>query len=144
MMVFPHQTMATVRWCVAAIILESHWNAKTASVSENHGTPSGCSWTNPTHNLTISSSLKDLGHNGVPLPQVAISMQIWFPLSGSSPRVRSISTEAVTMDAMDMLMREGDQMGQFLQGWKGAWDVRLRKILWFTLVLLFSKILPQS
>ena len=98
-----------------AIISELNWNAKTASVLESCSTPSGCSLPNPMHSLTVSSSLKEVGHNGVLSPQVATSMQILFPISVLSPRVRSISPETVTVDAVDMLVRE-DQTGQFMQG----------------------------
>ena len=58
-------------------------------------------------------------------------MQIQFPSSVSSPRAGSVSTEAVTMDVVDMLLKE-DQMDQFMQGRDRAQDVRLRKILQFT------------
>ena len=65
------------------------------------------------HGSTASSSLKEVEHNGVPLPQVVTSMLIWFAISVSSPRVGSISAKVVTVDAVDMLVGE-DQMGQLM------------------------------
>ena len=98
--------MAAVSQCIVAIISELHWNARTVSVSESTSTPSGSSWPNPTHSLTASSSLKGVGLNRVPSPWVATSMQIQFAVSVSSSRVRSISTEVVTVDVGGMLVRE--------------------------------------
>ena len=46
---------------------------------------------------------------------VATIMQIHFAILVSSPRVRSISTEVVAVDAVDMLVG-GDHMGQLMQG----------------------------
>ena len=40
-------------------------------------------------------------------PQVATKIQIWFPMSISFLRGGSISTEVVTVDAFDMLVRKG-------------------------------------
>ena len=88
----PCQTMAAVRWHVAAIISELHQNAKTVSVSDSCSTLPGCSYPNLTHNPTMSSSLKELSHNRVQSPWVVTTMKIWFPISVSSPRVGSIST----------------------------------------------------
>ena len=42
-------------------------------------------------------------------------MQIWFPISMSSPTTRLISAETVTMDEADMLMRRENQPGQLMQ-----------------------------
>ena len=127
----PYQTVAASRWCIMAIMSESDRNARTISVSESCSTPSGCSWPNPTHSLSTSSSLKKMGHNGVPSPWVVTSMQIQFVISVSLPRVSSLSAKAVTVDVVDMLVR-GNQMGWLMQGRGKAWDVRLRKILWLT------------
>ena len=52
------QTVATARWHVVAIILESDGNTRTVSVSGSCSTPSECSWPNPTHSSTLSSSLR--------------------------------------------------------------------------------------
>ena len=41
-------------------------------------------------------------------------MQIWFPISMSSASVRSISTEVVTVDKVDMLVRGENQLGQLM------------------------------
>ena len=86
-----------------------------------------------THNSTTSFSLNELGPNGVPLPQVVTSTQIQFQISKSSPSVGSISTEAVTMDNMDMLVRQENLLGQLIpeKEREGACDVRLRWILKF-------------
>ena len=65
------------------------------------------------HSLTVSSSLKEVGHNKVPLPQVATSTQIQFTISVLLPRVGSISTEAVAMDAVGILVGE-DHTGQLM------------------------------
>ena len=64
-------------------------------------------------------------------------MQIQFPISMLSPAVRSISTKAVTVDEVDMLVREDNQLDQLMleeikQRKRGACDVRLRQILRFT------------
>ena len=120
------------RWCIVAIISELHQNTKTVLVSESCSTPSGCSWPKPTHNWSASYYVKRLEHNRLLLPWLATSMLIQFPISVSSPRVRSISAEVVAVDVVDILMWDGNQGGQFMQGWERAWDVRLRKILQFT------------
>ena len=83
------------------------------------------------HSSIASSSQKDEGPKRVPLPWVVTIMQIQFTISASSPRARSVSTEAVTVDAVDMLVEE-DQKGQLMQLGYRAWDVRLRKILQLT------------
>ena len=49
----------------------------------------------------------------MPSPWVVTSMQTQFAISVSSPRVRSISAEVVTMDMVDVLVGE-DQMGQLM------------------------------
>ena len=54
-------------------------------------------------------ALYELGPNSMPSPWVVTSMQIQFPIS-MSPSVWSISTEAVTMDKVDMLVREENQL----------------------------------
>ena len=100
----PHQTMAALRQHLMAIMFDSCLNLNIASVSESLSTPSWSSWPVPMHNLTTSSSLKELGHNGVLLHLAVTNTQIHFPTSILSPRVWSISTEAVTMDAFDMLV----------------------------------------
>ena len=54
-------------------------------------------------------------------------MQIQFPISVSSPSVVFICTKAVTMDEVDMLVREQNQLGQHMVEKKErACDVRLR------------------
>ena len=66
------------------------------------------------HSLTMSSSLKEVGHNGVQSPQVAIITQIWFATSVLSPRDGYISIEVVAMDPVDILVGK-DHMGQIMQ-----------------------------
>ena len=116
----PCQTLAAVRQHAVVIISDLHWYAKRASVSKSQSTPSGCCRPNPMHNLTTLSYCKKLGFNRVPLPQVATNMQILFPISMSLHRVRSISSEAVAVDEVDMLVREGNQMGQSMPGKIGS------------------------
>ena len=53
---------------VMAIISEPDQNVRTVLVSKNHSTPSRCTWPNPTNSLTMSSSWKESGLNGVSLP----------------------------------------------------------------------------
>ena len=61
-----------------------------------------------------------------------------------SPSVGSISAKAVTMDEVDMLVREENQLGQLMlekEKKKRACDVRLRQILTFTAGNTISKTL---
>ena len=113
MTALPHQTVVTLRQYIVAIISDSHLNPKITSVSDSLSTPSGCSWPTPIHNSTMSSSLKELGCNGMLSPQVVTKIQIWFFTSISSPRVGSISTKVVAMDAVDMLMRKNINLAKF-------------------------------
>ena len=46
----------------------------------------------------------------MPSPWVVTITQIWFPILMSSPSVRSIPTEGATLDEVDMLVREGNQV----------------------------------
>ena len=69
------------------------------------------------HSLAVSSSWKELGLSGVPLPWVATRMQICFVISNLSPRVGSLTAQVVTVDAVDIL--EWDRRdGPMHVGWK--------------------------
>ena len=59
-----------------------------------------------TYSSIMSSSLKEVVSNKVPLLQMVTSTQIWFMITVSALRVRFISTEVVAMDVVDMLMGE--------------------------------------
>ena len=62
------------------------------------------------HSSIASFSLKDVVYNRMPLPWVATSMQIWFAITISSPRVGSVSSKVVAVDVVDMLAVE-DHIG---------------------------------
>ena len=79
------------------------------------------------HNLTMSCSLNELGPNRVPSPQVATNMQIQLLISVLSPSVRSFSTKVVTMDEVDMLVREENWLTKLMLGKReGGCDKKLR------------------
>ena len=72
--------------------------------------------------------------------------QIQFPISMLLPSVGSISTKAVTVDEVDMLVREENQLAQLMpenekKKQKRSCDVRLREFLKLSTGNTISKIL---
>ena len=54
-------------------------------------------------------------------------MQVCFPTSDVITQSQVHFHQMVTVDEEDMLVREENQPGQFMQGEKGAGDLRLRQ-----------------
>ena len=100
----PHQTVAAMRCCIVAIKLASHLNPRITSMLDSMSIPSRCPWPTSMHNSSMFSSLKELEHHGVTLPQVATKTQIQLPMSISSPRVGSTSAKAFSVDGVNMLV----------------------------------------
>ena len=129
----PCQTVATLRQCIVAIMSDLHLNPKITLVSDSMSTPSGCSWPTPTHNSSLSSSFRELGHNGVVSPWVATKTQIWLPMSISLPRVGFTSTKAIAVDAVKVKVWKSGQSA----GCRRV-DVCLGQIHRFTTIFLFN------
>ena len=116
-------------------ISESYISPKIISVSHSLSTLFGCSRPTPMHNLTMSSSLKELGHNAVSSPQVVSKTQIQFPTSILSPRVGSISTKNSHCGHDWHVSKEKYWLGKILQSCGRAWDMNLGWILGLQLVV---------
>ena len=97
------QAVVAVKRHSTANISVLEQNLRTISVSKSHSTPSGHTWPTPAHNLTMSSSWKELEWSRVPSMWVAARMQMQFAMLGTTPGVGSCATKVVTVDLVEIL-----------------------------------------